>query len=194
MWPLTDGDVDRPSRQILLAVFLVGIRDRNPGAVVNAILAFAGTHLPAVAERVADVECRPWQRAYVDLAMVTHAVGMLGPYDDVPWWDHLTHTLSASILGGITFVAAERRSRDPRSSVLGVIVGGGLLWEALEYAIHAVAERLGVEPILVVYSRRDTLLDLAFNLLGAALVLLFGDRLLGNLVEGGESMRSRDRE
>lgn len=186
MSPPKAGDVDRPSRLILLAVLLVGIRDRNPGAIVNAVLAFAGTFLPAVAERVADVECRPWQRAYVDFAMVTHAVGMLGPYDDVPWWDHLTHTLTASILSGITFAAAERRGRDPYSRVLGVVVGGGLLWEALEYGIHAVAERLGVEPILVVYSRRDTLLDLLFNLVGALLVLLFGDRLLGNLVNAEE--------
>lgn len=186
MSPPPVEDVDRPSRLILLAVFLVGIRDRNPGAIVNAVLAFVGTYLPAVAERVADVEFRPWQRAYVDLAMVTHAVGMLGLYDDVPWWDHLTHTLSASLLGGITFAAAERRGHDPRSRVLGVVVGGGLIWEAIEYGIHAAAERLGVEPILVVYSKRDTILDLVFNLVGALLVVLFGDRLLGNLVNADE--------
>ncbi len=167
-------------------MFLVGVRDRNPGAVANALLALAGTYLPAVAERVGDVECRPWQRAYVDTAMIAHAVGMLGPYDDVPWWDHLTHALSASVLGGITFAASERRGRDPRPRVLGVVLGCGLLWEAVEYAIHAVAKRLGVEPILVVYSKRDTILDLVFDLVGALFVLLFGDRLLDNLANSEE--------
>ncbi len=119
--------------------------------------------------------------------MVTHAVGMLGSYDSIGWWDHLTHTLSASILGGFAFTAAKRRGRNPRPRVLGAVVIGGLLWELIEYVIHAVADRLGIEPILVVYSTRDTVLDLLFNLVGALLVLVFGEHLLGNLVYSGES-------
>ena len=172
---------ERTLRQAISAVFVLGVRRRNPGAVVNAVLAFAGTYVPDVVERGFDVEFRPWQRAYVGTAMFAHAWGMLGPYDDVWWWDHVTHTLSSTVLGGFVFAAARRRGRDPRPRVLAAVVGLGIVWELLEYAIHATADRLGLEPILVFYDRADAFGDLAFNVVGAALVLLLGDRVLGNL-------------
>ncbi|NHN49141.1 hypothetical protein G9464_16295 [Halostella sp. JP-L12] len=169
-------------RCAILGVFLAGLRRRNPGAVVNAALSFAATYLPGLAERWYGVEFRPWQRLYVESAMVTHAAGMLGLYDDVWWWDHLTHAHSATLLGGTVFAAARRNGRDPRPRVLAAVVTLGLAWELLEYGIHAVAERVGLEPILVHYGATDTLLDLVFDLVGALLVLAFGDRVLGNVV------------
>lgn len=75
--------VERGIRYGLLAVFVVGVRRRDPGAIVNAVVAAIGTYLPDFAERAYDIELRPWQRVYVRSAMITHAVGMLGPYDDV---------------------------------------------------------------------------------------------------------------
>lgn len=170
-------------RYTLVAVFVVGVRQRNPGAVVNAVFAVLGTYVTDVFELFFDVDFRPWQRLYVDFAMLIHAEGMLGPYDDVWWWDHLTHTLSASIIGGFVFAAARRRDRNPRPLVLGSVVVLGIFWELIEYVIHAIARRFGLEPILVIYSKRDTVLDLVYNLVGAFLVMLFGDRLLGNLFE-----------
>ncbi|QLG28134.1 hypothetical protein HUG10_11495 [Halorarum halophilum] len=173
---------ERGIRFALLGVFLVGLRRRSPGAVVNAVLALAATYLPGVLERRYDVAFRPWQRAYADAAMLTHAVGMLGPYEDVWWWDHLTHTHSATLLAGIVHAATRRRGRDPRPRVVAVIVFVGLLWELMEHAIHWVARRFGLEPILIPYGKTDTLLDLAFDLLGALLVLTFGDTLLRNFI------------
>lgn len=170
-------------RYAIVAVFLVGIRRRNPGAVVNAVFAYVGTYVPDVVERGSAIEFRPWQRLYVGTAMLLHAIGMLGPYDDIRGWDHVTHTLSASIVGGATFVAAKRRGKDPRGPTLGAVMALGALWELIEYLIHVTATRLGVDPILVFYSRTDTALDLAFNLVGAFLVILFGDRYLANLLE-----------
>ena len=172
--------IHRGLRNAILAVFALGLRRRNPGAVANAVVSFAATYVPDAVERQYAVEFRPWQRAYVGAAMLTHAVGMLGPYDDTWWWDHVTHTHSATLLGGFVFAVARRRGSDPRPRVLAAVVSLGLLWELVEYAVHAVTERLGVEPVLIPYSARDTALDLVFNLLGASLVLAFGDRLLGN--------------
>lgn len=175
--------VERGMRWGIVAVFGEGIRRRNPGAVVNAVVALAATYLPDVVERRYEVEFRPWQRAYAGTAMLAHAVGMLGPYDDRWWWDHLTHVLSASLLGGVVHVVTRRRDRDPRVDVLATVTVGGVAWELVEYAIHAVSKRLGIEPLLISYSARDTLLDLVFDLLGALLVLAFGDRLLRNFTE-----------
>lgn len=150
-------------RYAIVVVFLTGLRRRNPAAMVNAAFALAGTYLPEAFERLVGVEFRPWQRVYVESAMLTHSAGMLGPYDDVWWWDHLTHTHSAT-------------------RVLAVVVCAGVLWELAEYAIHRGADALGIDPVLVSYGRTDTALDLLFNLVGAALVVLFGDRVLTNLV------------
>lgn len=170
-------------RDALLAVFVVGLRRRSPGAVMNALVALTGTYLPGFVERRHGVAFEPWQRVYTGTAMLTHAVGMLGPYDEVWWWDHLTHTHSATLLGGLVHVRARRRGRDPRARVLAVTLVVGVLWELMEHAIHAVARRLGLEPLLVPYGERDTVLDLGFDLLGALLVCAFGDRLLGNFTE-----------
>jgi hypothetical protein len=173
---------NRCIRYTILAVLSVGIRQRNWGAVVNAIIAIVGTYLPEIVERRADVELSPWQRTYARVAMATHSVGMVGPYEDTWWWDHLTHTHSATILAGAVHVLSRRRGQDPRLRVLAAVGCAGVLWEIVEYTIHRTAARFGLEPILVPYGKRDTALDLCFNALGALLVVAFGDSLLGNLV------------
>ncbi|WP_396613533.1 hypothetical protein ACH9L7_16470 (plasmid) [Haloferax sp. S1W] len=173
--------VERGIRYAIVAIFFVGVRRRKPAAVVNAVVSLIGTYTPDLLERLFDVEFRPWQRVYIESAMFTHSVGMLGPYDDVWWWDHLTHTHSASILSGIIHVIARRRGRDPAPRVLAVVVCLGIAWELVEYAIHTGANKLGIDPVLVSYGHADTALDLVFNLVGALLVLAFGDRFLDNL-------------
>lgn len=167
-------------RYAIVGVFVAGFQRRNPGAVVSAVVALAATRLPGLVERQYDVEFRPWQRLYAETAMLTHAVGMLGPYDDVWWWDRLAHTHSSTLLGGIIHAAARRRGRDPTPRVLVGVVGSGLLWEFLEYAVHSVSRRVGLDPLLVAYGPDDTFFDLVYNLLGALLVVAFGDRLLRN--------------
>lgn len=83
----------------------------------------------------------------------------------------------------LVFTAANHRGRDPRRWVVGAVVVCGVLWEMCEYFVHALADRLGIEPILVVYSKRDTVLDLGFDLVGALLVLVLGDHHLRNLLQ-----------
>lgn len=163
-------------------MFVAGFRRGDPGAVANALVSFAATSLPALVEWRYGVEFRPWQRLYLNAGMLAHAVGMLGPYEDVSWWDHVTHAWSATLVGGLVHVIARRGGRDPRPRVLAGVLGAGALWEVVEYAVHGVSRRIGLEPLLVPYGRRDTLLDLLFDLLGALLVLGSADRLLRNLV------------
>ena len=188
----TDGE--RGVRVALLGVFVLGLRRRNLGAAVNAVLALFGTFVPRYLERLYDVEFEPWQRFYVGTAMVTHAVGMLGPYDDVWWWDHLTHTHSATLVGGLVHVVSRRRGTDPAPRVVTAVAVLGVLWELAEYSIHRVANALGIEPILMTYGKKDTVFDLCFNALGALIVLAFGDEVLQNLAgEDDETDRSSPR-
>lgn len=186
-------DAARAIRYAIVGVLVAGVHRRNPGAVVNAVASLVATSLPAVVEWRYDVEFRPWHRLYLNAGMLTHAFGMLGPYDDVWWWDHLTHAHSATLLGGFIHVAARRRDRDPAPRVLAGVLGLGALWELLEYAIHGVSRRIGLEPLLIPYGRKDTVLDLVFNLLGALLVLAFADRLLPNLGADGDDPSGDDR-
>ena len=174
--------IERAIRTGIAVFFAEGLRTRSPGAVVNALVAFVGAHLPAILERCRIVELRPWQRIYVETAMLTHAAGMLGPYDDIWWWDHLTHIHSSTVLGGLIHVLSRRLGVDPKPRVVTGVLTMGILWEVMEYIVHVASRRVGLEPILVSYGKIDTLLDLVFNLVGAALVLVFGDALLGNLV------------
>ncbi|KYH25040.1 hypothetical protein HAPAU_28610 [Halalkalicoccus paucihalophilus] len=184
--------VERGVRSGIVSVLLIGVRRRDPGAIVNATLAFVAASLPDVIEHRYDVEFRPWQRVYASIAMLMHAVGMLGPYDDVWWWDHLTHTHSATLLGGIVYTASRRRGRDPRTDVIGVVACVGILWEGMEYVIHTAANRLGIEPILVTYSKIDIVFDILFDLVGAVLVIVAGDSLLENFdLEHGEPRPGR---
>ncbi|WP_458209773.1 hypothetical protein [Haladaptatus sp. NG-SE-30] len=178
-----ERDVERGIRYATIAVFVVGIRRWNPSVLVNAVVAFVGTYFPDIVERRYDVEFRSWQRVYMEIAMLTHAVGMLGPYEDIWWWDHLTHTHSATILASFVYAASRRRGCDPRPRVLATVVFIGVLWEAMEHIIHAVAERLGFEPLLIPYGKSDTFFDIIFDLGGALLVLAFGDTLLENVTD-----------
>jgi len=146
-WNAVVRTLERGIRIGLVAVFGEGLRQRDPGAVVNGVVALGATSLLDFAESRYDVTFRPWQRVYAGIAMLAHAVGMLGPYDETWWWDHVTHTLSATLLGGVVHAAAERRSRDPRPHVLGAIALSGVVWELLEHSIHAVSRRLGIEPV-----------------------------------------------
>ena len=186
--PSVTQTAQRGLRGAIIAVITAGVRRRNLGAVVNGMLALVAAYLPRMIERRRDVEFRPWQRVYTGAAMFLHAAGMLGLYDDTWWWDHLTHTLSATLLGGFVHIAAHDRGRDPRPRVLAAIVGGGVLWEFMEYAVHALTDHLGLQPVLIPYSARDTLLDLVFDLVGALLVLAFGDRALRNFTRDADDV------
>lgn len=181
-WSSSVQTAQRGVRTTILGACALGLRRGNSGAVVNGVVALATSFLPDVIERRFGVEFRGWQRVYAESAMLAHTAGMLGLYEGTWWWDHLTHTLSATLLGGTVHAAARRSDRDPQPWTLGVIVGGGVLWEILEYAVHGITDRLGLDPVLIPYSARDTAVDLLFNLLGALLVIAFGDRFLRNFV------------
>lgn len=176
----------------ILVAFLAGLRRRDPSVLLNGVLSLGFSSVPAYLERGHGVRFRPWQRLWISTAALVHAVGMLGPYDRIWWWDHLAHTLSSAVVGAAVDVFLRtdaRRGNRPipattrTTFVLGVTFGFGLVWEVLEYVAHVVGERIGLEPLLVHYGRVDMARDLIFNLVGASLVVVFGHDALSNFVE-----------
>ncbi|WP_188883902.1 hypothetical protein [Halarchaeum grantii] len=178
--------VDWTLRVAILGVVATGVRQHNPGAVANGLVAFVATFLPRALRCALGFRFGPRHRVWLSGSMLLHATGMLGPYDDVWWWDHVTHTLSASLVGAAAHLLARRRDRDPTRYVLGATVGAGLFWEALEYVVHTTARRLGLEPLLIQYGHEDTLGDLFFDAVGALLVLAFGDRVLEGVLDADD--------
>lgn len=175
----------------IVAGTAAGIRRRDPSVIVNGLLSLVFASLPRSVERRTDVRFRPWQRGWISMAGLVHTLGMLGPYDDIWWWDDLAHTLSGVVVAGLADVlyrsdaeatyGAEGCSRP--AFIAGVTLGFGVVWELLEYLVHTLGVRIGIEPMLVQYGRRDTVGDLVFGLLGAALVVRFGRRALANFVD-----------
>lgn len=175
---------------------IVAGRRRNVAAAVNtmASLAVALFSLFLVAGFRP-----PWNSAvlapafpiWVTGAGLLHSVGMLGPYDSVWWWDHLTHVVSATLVAALLYagviVAVETTPASLSPTALALVTVGytlavGVLWEVIELVARAVGERFDIEPVLVHYGWQDTAFDIAFDLAGALLVVALDVRLFVDLV------------
>lgn len=175
------------------ALLLLAVQRRNVSAVVNAGAGLALTAFvtilsmapgPVVGQDLGLGLALP---LWLAVASALHAVGMLGWYESVSWWDHLTHTVSAALVAALLYAGV--LVADP--TVLGVdtLPGStvvltvalafavGVAWELLELVGRELGRRLDVEPVLIYYGPRDTALDLAFDVLGALLVVALDYRI-----------------
>jgi hypothetical protein len=191
------GQYARPLVRLLqalvAAILVAGVLAPNASVAVNAAVALLVTVLPALLERDHGVTLGPGLTLWLAGAVALHAVGMLGPYHDIWWWDHVTHTLTAALVAGAgyaTAVALDRHSARIRFTarflfvyVLLFTLAFGVLWELLEEGARWLAVTTGREPLLVQYGVEDTMLDLVFDAVGAVLVAAFGGRRLSPLVE-----------
>ena len=177
----------------LVAILAVGVLLGSVSVVVNAVLALLVTFLPAVLRRDAGIHLDPGLALFLTGAVFLHAIGMVGLYDRVWWWDHLTHTLSAMIVAGVAYTVVRAvdehtdRFHVPQSRLpvylLVFTLAMGVLWEGLELGARYLTDWLGVEVIWVHYGPYDTELDLLFNALGAVVVALFGTERLQSTVQ-----------
>jgi hypothetical protein len=177
----------------IVGILFVGLWSRNIAVVVNAVLALGVTFLPAVLERDWDFPLDTGLTLWITTAVLLHAIGMLGLYGTVSWWDHLTHTLSATVVAGVGYATA--RAVDEHSDavyfpprfmfvyVLLFTLAFGVFWEVLEFGVHGLSNALGIDAVLVQYSLEDTVVDLIFDTVGAVLVALFGTPTLRSVVE-----------
>lgn len=177
----------------LLAILVFGLVVGSVSVTVNAVLALLVSLLPAVLRRDAGIHLDTGLALFLTAAVFLHAVGMVGLYDRVWWWDHLTHTLSAMVVAGVAYTVVRAvdehsekfhvpRSRLPLVLLLATLAMG-LLWEGLELGARVVTDWLGLEVIWVNYGPNDTPLDLVFDAVGALIVSLFGTERLQGTVE-----------
>jgi len=183
----------RVLQALIAAVLLFAVIRGNVPAAVNAALGLGVTVFPAVLERDHRITLPTGIATFLTATLLLHSLGMLGLYDGVAWWDHLTHVLSASIVAGVgysTAVALDRHSDSvyfpPQFLFVYVIVftlAFGVVWEVLEFVGREVTTLLGVDPVLVQYGLEDTMLDLVFDAVGAVAFSVLGTRQWSAVVE-----------
>lgn len=174
-------------------ILVVGIVTVNLSVVVNAAFAFGVTFLPAVLKRDYRIHLDPWMILWITLALFLHTLGMLGFYGEFWWYDHVTHTLSATIVASVGYVttrgfdkwsdAIDLPSRFMFVFILLFTLGLGVLWEVAEFIAQLGANLLGIESVLISYGLDDTLLDLVFDAVGAVIVAIFGTEPVSDVVD-----------
>ncbi|GAA0512921.1 hypothetical protein SAMN04488066_1128 [Halorubrum aquaticum] len=180
----------------ILGTTFVGVLSRDLQAVVNGIASLLATATPTLAELAiahgsgADITFGPELSVWIAGAGFLHMLGMLGWYDTVWWWDHLTHTVSAALIAALVYASLSQyvlgsQVTDVYAAVFTVLftLGAGVLWEFVELAAREIGEYIDRPPVLEYYGLRDTVLDMAFNGVGAIAVVAFDVRLFVPIVE-----------
>lgn len=180
----------------LVAVLLLSVRRGNAPATANALVSLAVVGVPFALAAVAsalggDPTVGRALPAWLAVAGLLHSVGMLGPYDRIAWWDGLTHAVSAGLVAALLYAAAlvaaghagVDESRPAAAALaLALTALAGVFWELVEVVARDLGEATGLEPVLVHYGLKDTAVDLAVDLLAAAVVVEADLRLFVSLV------------
>lgn len=191
-------DIAALALQVAVAGTLAeALRQRNAAAAVNAVFVLVVALLPTVIEfaSAGAVSIGPVVALWVAAAGFLHSLGMLGLYEHEAtwWWDHVTHTVSAALVAALLYAGlvvgiahSPEVTLSPQAVAwltVGFTLVAGVFWELVELVAREVGERFDIEPVLIHYGRRDTVLDLLFNLVGAALVVALDVRLFVSLAE-----------
>lgn len=175
----------------LFGMIAVGFYTGSPGVMINAGVGFLVTYIPAILERDYDIPMDPALVLWITTAVFLHAFGTLGlpgdvqnPYRTIWWWDHMTHSFSASLVAAAGYVTVrgldehtDAVSFPPRFVFVFILlftVAFGVFWEVIEFALGLYAQATGSDGILTQYGIEDTMKDLLFNTLGGIVVGVWG--------------------
>ena len=191
----------RAMQGIIVLVVVYGLYAGNLSVVVNGLFGIGATLLPAVLKRDFDIALDPPIVLWITVAILLHTVGMAGPYDTVWWWDHLTHTLSATVVAGVGYAvsrAVDEHWEDiylpPDFMFVFIIIftlAVGVLWEVMEFVGRVTADAMGQGPFLIQYDLADSVVDLLFDGLGAVIVAVLGRGYFDRLVDSIERALER---
>ncbi|WP_226040403.1 hypothetical protein [Natrinema sp. DC36] len=178
--------------QVALAVILCyGIFARDLTTVANTAIALGITFLPAILERDAKLPLEPGLVFWLTAAVFLHVLGSAGLYALIGPWDSLTHTISASIVAAAGYAVV--RAIDLHTDeiyvppamlfafILVFVLAFGVVWELMEFGIDWSAQRLGLEAVLAQHGLNDTIVDLVYDAVGAAVAAIWGSFYLTDL-------------
>ena len=180
----------------MFGVFLVGLWTMNVKIIVNAGVALLIAQLVPVLERDYGVPLDAGLTLWITSAVFLHAFGTIGTgqesfYVSIPWWDHMTHALSSSVVAGVGYATvraldehSEQINLPPRFVfvfILLFVLAYGVFWEIIEFAIGQAAALAGTDSVLTQYGLEDSLWDLIYNTLGAVVVATWGTAHLNDI-------------
>ncbi len=160
--------VSRLMQAGMVAIALAGIVTGNLTWLPAAFVALLISEVPSILARDLKLVL-PFQFNFlIVFALFLHVVGgYYGFYDDIPWWDHLTHATSASLVAaiGLVFVVSVDRYVEtiylPRRFLAFFVImftmSFGVLWELMEFATDELTGSM------LQYSLDDSMLDLLFD-------------------------------
>lgn len=168
---------------LLLGLLAFGVVTTQAEIIVAAGLTLGVTLLPALLRREYDYSMDAGLVLWLTVAMVLHAVGSIGLYDQHQWYDEVTHTASATVIAGVgyaVFRALELHSEaiDVPSEfravfILVFVLAAGMVWEVLEFVAGGLAPVYGIDDIVT---------DLIFNAVGGIIVAIWGTGYVTELV------------
>lgn len=171
---------------VLAGIGLFGLATFQLGMAANGTFGLALTLLPAAIRRQYDYTMNAGLVLWITAAVSLHSVGSLGPYSWLPWYDIVTHTMSAVVIAGVgyaTFLGFERHSNELEVStefravfIVVFVLAMSVIWELIEFASGAVPALVGIDAPLVVYGVDDIVSDTIFNTLGGVVVAVGGSR------------------
>ena len=167
----------------MLAVAVAGVATGNDTWVPAAVTSLIVTMIPAALRRDLNLVLPPELNFWIVLALFLHVVGGFSNfYNDVPGWDHLTHMMSASLIGGIGFVLVVIIDKYVHSIFLPprflaffiaiLTMAVGVFWEIMEFANDSLLHTH------LQYGLDDTMRDLFFDGVAGFLVAFIGARYL----------------
>jgi uncharacterized membrane protein YjdF len=189
----TQRRLTRGMQVLLVGIVVYGFAYGQPKAITNGGLGLFVTFVPALVERNYDIPLDPWLGVWITSAVFLHTLGSAWFYAQIPWWDHLTHALSASLIAGAGYTTL--RAIDLHSDeihipsrfafvfILVVVLAFGVVWELFEFGLDIVADETGIQMPLAQYGIDDTVLDLMYNSVGALIVAVFGQAHLSGVAE-----------
>ncbi len=197
----------------LFGLLFVALERQSPNLLVTTGTGLAVTFLPGLLERDLGLPMDAGLTLWITTAAFLHTVGVAGIpgtgtslYAGIPYYDHVTHALSASVVTGVGYATV--RALDEHSEGIDLprrfmfaflvvfVVAFGVIWEVIEFGIAVLSSAAGLTSTgFTQHGLDDTLLDLVFNTIGGVFVALWGTVYLTGFSDAlRERLEARSRD